>query len=89
MNALRTLSITEAVTETGIPRATLYRLVESGQVKGNRASSRGRWRVQMASLVEWIQNAPKDEQPVEEQPSQRSRDQKLREDFGITERLLG
>jgi excisionase family DNA binding protein len=52
---LRTLSISDAVAATGISRDTLYVLCESGQVKANRPSPKGRWRISEASLHEWIE----------------------------------
>lgn len=58
MTDLRTWSITEAVAHTGIPRATLYALLESGKVAGNRPTERGRWRVLVTSLQSWIDTRP-------------------------------
>lgn len=54
---LRTLSIRQAVAETGIPRDTLYKLCETGQVHANRPSPKGRWRISAASLQAWIERS--------------------------------
>lgn len=53
---LRTLSITEAVKETGIPRSAIYRLLDEGKVAGNRSGNR--WRISEASLSAWINRTP-------------------------------
>ena len=53
---LRTLTVNEAAKETGMPPAAIRRLLESGQVAGNR---NGRsWRVSASSLEAWVNRTP-------------------------------
>lgn len=49
---LKTLSVTQAATETGMPAAAIRRLLESGAVAGNRNGRK--WHVSAASLEAWI-----------------------------------
>ena len=49
---LKTLSVTQAATETGMPAAAIRRLLESGAVAGNRNGKV--WRLSVASLEAWI-----------------------------------
>lgn len=60
---LRALTISQAVQESGLPRPTLYRLLESGEVAGNRAGNR--WYVSAASLAAWINRTPEPVAPIE------------------------
>lgn len=53
---LKTLSVSEASNETGMPRETIRRLLESGAVSGNRIGRN--WRVSEASLIAWINRTP-------------------------------
>lgn len=74
---LRTLSISQAVAATGIPRVTLYRLCESGQLQANRPSPRGRWRISEQSLQDWIQHSA----PATPRAEPRDDDKAFRERF--------
>lgn len=49
---LRTLTITEAHRETGIPRAQLYTLLETGKLAGNRTGRT--WRISAQSLEAFV-----------------------------------
>lgn len=53
---LRVLSVTQAVERTGISRDSIYRLLESGELPGNRIGNR--WRVSEAGLAAWINRTP-------------------------------
>jgi excisionase family DNA binding protein len=50
------LTVTEAVQQTGMPAAAIRRLLESGQVAGNRIGKV--WRVSADSLAAWIHRTP-------------------------------
>ncbi len=55
MNALKTLSVQQAVTATGMSDELIYRLIRLGKVNANRV---GRvWRIQEVSLVQWIEQS--------------------------------
>lgn len=52
--SLRTLTIAQAVAETGMTAEALYSLLKQGKVRGNRDGGRGVWRIHQDSLEEWI-----------------------------------
>lgn len=54
--SLRTITVTEACKETGIARASMYRLLETGAVAGNRVGNR--WRVNVVSLEQFVSATP-------------------------------
>jgi excisionase family DNA binding protein len=54
MKNLRSLTVTQIVLRTGIPRATVYQLLESGQLSALRMTARGRWRVLESELEAFI-----------------------------------
>jgi excisionase family DNA binding protein len=53
---LKTLTVRQAHDATGIPIITLRKLLESGQVAGNRVGAK--WFVSEASLHAWINRVP-------------------------------
>lgn len=48
---LKTISVSEASMAVNLPRAAIYRLLESGAVAGNRNGKH--WRVLEESLYDW------------------------------------
>lgn len=62
---LKALTITQAVEATGLPRNTIYRLLEEGQLAGNRCGNR--WYISAASLDAWVNRKP--EPPVVDVPT--------------------
>lgn len=52
--SLKTLTIGQAVAETGMTKEALYSLLKAGKVRGNRDGRRGVWRISQDSLEEWI-----------------------------------
>jgi excisionase family DNA binding protein len=64
MNALKTLSVEEAVVQTGMSQDMVYRLIDSGAVNANKV---GRlWRIQEVSLLRWIEQSQGKPAPVVE-----------------------
>jgi excisionase family DNA binding protein len=49
---LKTLSVTEAAQATGMPADAIRRLLDSGEIAGNRLGRK--WRVSAASLDAWV-----------------------------------
>jgi excisionase family DNA binding protein len=56
------MSITAACAATGLPRSSMYRLLESGAVAGNRVGNR--WRVSATSLEQWVNRTAVPETPA-------------------------
>jgi excisionase family DNA binding protein len=56
---LKTITVSEAVRETGLSRQALYLLLDSGKLAGNRVNRS--WRISVASLEAWVL---KHEEPV-------------------------
>lgn len=74
MNPLKTLSVQQAAIATGMPQDMVYRLIDSGAVNANKV---GRvWRIQEASLLNWIEQSQKRPAPTVDDDG---------EQFGLTD----
>lgn len=59
---LKTISVTQAAEATGIPAKTIRRMLERGDIAGNRAGGKV-WRVSVASLEAWVNTKAGAEKP--------------------------
>lgn len=64
MNAYATVTVSAAMALANLPQTLIYRLIQTGQIKANRITPRGAWRIQRVSLLAWIEQSQGHPSPV-------------------------